>query len=218
MTTWAAMKTDELIALLSQDLEPARRGMVLRWLFLGLALGMAVSALAMMTMLGPRPDLDAAMRQGAFWMKFCYTLALAVLGFVIVQRQAKGGADSRGAIAALAAPVVALTVLAGSALAAPTADSAKLVMGDTWMACPWLILGLSLPIFAGLFLALRRLAPTRLMMAGASAGLVAGASAATLYGFHCPEMAAPFVLIWYTLGIAAAAGLGALLGRWMLAW
>jgi hypothetical protein len=212
------MKTDELIALLSHDLEPARRGMVLRWLLLGLISGMAVSALAMMTMLGPRPDLHAAMRNGAFWMKFCYTLALAVLGFVIVQRQARAGADSRAPIVALAAPVVALTVLAGMALAAPTANSAKLVMGETWMVCPWLIVSLSLPVFAGLFLALRRLAPTRLTMAGAAAGLVAGASAATLYGFHCPEMAAPFILIWYTLGIAAAAGLGAVLGRWMLAW
>jgi len=212
------MKTDELIAFLSQDLEPARRGMVLRWLMLGLTLGMADSALAMMTMLGPRPDLHAAMRGGAFWMKFCYTLALALLGFIIVQRQASAGADSRGAIAALAAPVVALTLLAGSQLSAPTANSAKLLMGDTWIVCPWLILALSLPIFAGLFVALRRLAPTRLAMAGASAGLLAGASAATLYGFHCPELAAPFVLIWYTLGIAAAAGLGAVFGRWMLAW
>ena len=212
------MKTDELIALLSQDLGPARRGMVLRWLVLGLVTGLAVSALAMMMVLKPRPDLQFAMRDGHFWMKICYTLALAVLGFVIVQRQAKGGADSRGPVMALAAPVVALIVLASVALSAPNANPARLVMGDTWMACPWLIVALSLPIFIGLFTALRRLAPTRLEMAGASAGLLAGASAATLYGFHCPEMAAPFILIWYTLGIAIAAGLGALFGRSMLRW
>ena len=212
------MKTDELIALLSEDLQPARRGMVARWLMLGLIAGVAVSALAMMTMLGPRPDLHAAMRQNMFWMKFSYTLALAVLGFVIVQRQARAGAESRTPVMALAAPVVALIVLASVALSEPQTDSAKMLMGDTWMVCPWLIVALSLPVFAGLMLTLRRLAPTRLTMAGAAAGLVAGASAATVYGFHCPEMAAPFILIWYTLGIAVAAGLGAICGRWMLRW
>jgi hypothetical protein len=212
------MKTDELIALLAHDLQPARRGMVLRWLLLGLMAGAAVSALMMMTLLKPRPDLNAAMADGAFWMKISYTLALAVLGLAVMDRQARAGADSRTPVLALAAPVVALTVLAGIALSAPKADTARLVMGDTWMVCPWLIVLLSLPIFVGLFLALRRLAPTRLTLAGASAGLVAGASAATIYGFHCPEMAAPFILIWYTLGIAASAGLGALFGRWALRW
>jgi hypothetical protein len=55
-------------------------------------------------------------------------------------------------------------------------------------------------------------------LAGAAAGLVAGASAATVYGFHCPETAAPFILVWYSLGIALAAGLGALAGPWVLRW
>src|SRR6202789_2850863 len=214
----AAMKTDDLIAILSEDLQPARRGLVLRWLMLGLVAGVAASALAMMTMLGPRPDLHAAMALNMFWMKFFYTLALAVLGLVIVERQARAGADSRKAVMALAAPVVALIVLASVALSAPQADTAKLVMGDTWMVCPWLIVTFSLPVFAGLLLALRRLAPTRLTLAGAAAGLVAGASAATVYGFHCTESAAPFILIWYTLGIAVAAGLGALAGYWALRW
>ena len=212
------MKTDELIALLSEDLQPARQGVVLRWLALGLAGGVALCALAMMTLLAPRPDLHAAMAQSAFWIKIGYTLALAVLGFIIVERQARAGADAQLPVTALAVPVVALTVLASIALSSPRANSAKLLMGDTWMICPWLIVALSLPVFAGLFLALRQLAPTQLTLAGAAAGLAAGASAATVYGFHCTEMAAPFILIWYNLGIAIAAGLGALLGRHMLRW
>ncbi|HWC63691.1 MAG TPA: NrsF family protein, partial [Rhizomicrobium sp.] len=69
-----------------------------------------------------------------------------------------------------------------------------------------------------LLAALRRLAPTRLTLAGSAAGLVAGAGAATVYGFHCTEMAAPFILIWYTLGIGLAAGLGAMLGQRCLHW
>jgi hypothetical protein len=190
----------------------------MRWLLLGLVAGAVISALLTLMVLKPRADLHDAMQQSAFWMKFTYTLALALLGLVILNRQARAGADSRTPIMALAAPVVVMVVLASIALSAPQADTAEMVMGVSWMVCPWLILALSLPIFIGLFWALRRLAPTRLTLAGASAGLVAGASAATIYGFHCIEMAAPFILIWYTLGIAVAAGFGALFGRWMLRW
>ena len=63
------MKTDQLIALLADDLEPARRGMVLRWLLLGLARRRAAVGAGDDDVLKPRPDLDAAMAGGAFWMK-----------------------------------------------------------------------------------------------------------------------------------------------------
>ena len=212
------MKTGELIAILADDLKPARRGMVTRWLLLGLVLGAVFSTALMMATIGPRPDLHAAMQLKAFWVKFLYTLALAGMGFAIVARQARAGQSSRGLTLALAAPVAALIVLAGIQLSAPNADAAALVMGSTWMVCPWLILMLSLPLTLCLMLAIRRLAPTRLALAGATAGLLSGAIAATIYGFHCPEMAAPFLLIWYTLGIAFSAAFGAFLGPRLLAW
>ena len=212
------MKTDQLIALLSEDLAPARRGVVLGWLLLGLTGGGMLAVLAMMMTLKPRPDLALAMAGGPFWMKITYTAALAVLGLVIVQRQARAGAACRTPIMALAAPVVALIVLAAVQLSAYQADSAALLMGQTWTVCPWAILALAVPVYAGLLLALRQLAPTRLPLAGAAAGLVAGAVAATIYGFHCPETAAPFILVWYSLGIVLAAGLGSLIGRWALRW
>ena len=72
--------------------------------------------------------------------------------------------------------------------------------------------------FGGLLLALRWLAPTRLRAAGAAAGLAAGAWAACLYCLHCPETAAPFILVWYSAGITLATGLGALLGPRLLRW
>jgi len=171
-----------------------------------------------MATIGPRPDLHAAMQLKAFWVKFIYTLALAGLGFVILARQARAGQDSRKLAMMLAAPVAALMVLAAIQLSAPYADTAELVMGSTWLVCPWLILMLSVPLTLCLLLAVRRLAPTRLAMAGATAGLLSGAIAATIYGFHCPEMAAPFLLVWYTLGIAFSAVFGAVLGPRLLAW
>src|SRR3984957_6399760 len=136
----SAMKTAELIAILADDLKPARRGMVARWLLLGLVAGAVLSTLLMMTTIGPRPDLHAAMQLKAFWVKFIYTLALAGLGFALVARQSRAGQDSRKLAMALAAPVAALMVLAAIQLSAPYADTAALVMGNTWMVCPWLIL------------------------------------------------------------------------------
>ena len=80
------------------------------------------------------------------------------------------------------------------------------------------MLGLAAPLFLGLLWSFRRLAPTRLRAAGAAAGLSAGACAAAVYCLHCPEASAIFVLTWYSLGIALAGALGALLGPRLLRW
>ena len=212
------MKTDDLIAFLSDELQPAPRGQVVRLLGLGLVGGLAVSTLLMWATLGPRPDLAAAMTGNAFWMKFFYVLAIGLLGLWMVERQARAGADIRRPALLLAVPVVAMVVAAAVELSAPRADSPTLIMGQSAGVCAFLILMLALPVFAGLFLALRRLAPTRLTLAGAAAGLAAGGWGACVYAFHCPESTAPFIVIWYSLGVALAAGLGAFLGRWALRW
>lgn len=212
------MQTDELIALLSDELKPAPRTLVPVALALGLSLGLAASTLLMWATLGPRPDLQAAMAGGTFWMKFFYVLAVGGLGLWIVERQARAGADAKTPFALLAVPVVALIVAAAVQLSAPRANSAALIMGSSAAICPVLIVMLALPVFAGLMLALRRLAPTRLALAGAGAGLAAGGFAASVYAFHCPESAAPFIMIWYSLGMVLAAALGALAGRFTLRW
>ena len=61
-------------------------------------------------------------------------------------------------------------------------------------------------------------APTRLRLVGASAGLVAGGLAASVYALHCPEMAASFVGFWYVLGMLVPTAAGALLGPRLLRW
>jgi hypothetical protein len=91
-------------------------------------------------------------------------------------------------------------------------------VGKSALYCPWRIAILSLPIFAGICIALRSLAPTRLRAAGAAAAFIAGACAAILYGLACNETSALFVLTWYSLGISLATGVGALLGPRLLHW
>jgi hypothetical protein len=212
------VETDDLIARLSQDLAPARHGTVARLLGTGLLVGLVVAAIILRMTLNFRPDLSAAISGAAFWIKFSYTFALAALGLWIVERQSRASADARKPLWLLLAPLALLAMLAMVQLSAPGADQHDLMVGQTARVCSSLILLLSLPIFAGIFWAMRKLAPTRLTLAGAGAGLLAGAASATLYGLHCPETSAPFILIWYTLGILLATALGAVLGRWTLRW
>jgi hypothetical protein len=62
------------------------------------------------------------------------------------------------------------------------------------------------------------MAPTRLRLAGAAAGFAAGAVGALVYSVHCPELAAPFLGVWYLLGILIPTAVGALLGPRLLHW
>lgn len=212
------MRTDDLLDLLSADLTPAPPGLVTRRLGLGVVLGLAVTFLVLLLTLGLRPDLGAALGGAAFWIKFAYTLALAGLGLWLVERQSRAGADARRPARLLLIPVLLLALVAALQLGAPGADWRALVMGRSARVCSLLIAGLSLPIFACVFWAMRSLAPTRLTLAGTCGGLLAGSASAALYCLHCPEVAAPFILVWYSLGILLATALGALLGRWALRW
>ena len=65
---------------------------------------------------------------------------------------------------------------------------------------------------------MKGLAPTRPALAGAASGLLAGALGALVYALHCPEMAAPFLGIWYLLGMLIPAVVGAMVGPLLLRW
>jgi hypothetical protein len=213
------MRTDELIDVLARDASPVARGTVRRSLMIAVGCAAAVSLAILLGWLGMRPDIHTAMRTMPFWMKATYTLALAASGFWLTYRLARPeGRTGR----AWALPLLVIAVLAGlSAIelaGTPRADWRALVMGHSWTLCPIRILAISAPVFALAMWALRRLAPTRLMLAGAAAGLLAGGVGATVYGLACDETAATFTLTWYTLAIGLSAGLGALLGRRLLAW
>ena len=114
---------------------------------------------------------------------------------------------------------MALSALALLALfnAAPEAR-AGLVMGSTWSSCAFNIALVCLPSFVGLLWALKGLAPTRPALAGACAGLLAAALGALVYALHCPEMQAPFLVVWYTLGMLLPTLAGAWVGAKLLRW
>jgi hypothetical protein len=213
------MKTDDLIAALSADLEPVSRRAVGQTLVTGLAAGAVISLALMLLWLGPRPDMMPAMTTPMFWMKLVYALSIAAFGFVLVDRLARPGGDGGAWGVLIFAPLAVIVVMAlYRYFATPDASRMALLMGSSWRVCAPSILILSLPVFVGVFWSLRTLAPTRLVLAGATAGVLAGSLGTFIYAFHCTESAAPFVAVWYTLGIAAVGILGALLGRLALRW
>ena len=212
------MKTAELIDALARDVEPAPAGPATRRLRLAVTVGVALSLALLLIWLGLRP-LGQAVRTVPFWMKAAYTGTLALAGLGLLERLARPGGRGRGFILICGAVVAVMAALGlAQLLAAPPSLRLSTWLGQTWAICPFNIAALAAPIFAAALWGVRRLAPTRPAAAGAAAGLVSGALAATVYGLHCPETTATFVATWYTLGVAACAGLGALIGARVLRW
>lgn len=213
------MNTDQLIAHLARDVRPVSHHARLRRITLGIALGGVVTLSLVAFWLGFRPDLAVAMHEPSFWIKWAYTISLGIGAVGMTVRLARPEPLRLTRFWPVMIPFVLLVMVGIAELAqTPTQDWLAMWLSRTWKICPWLVAALSTPIFIGLLWAFRRLAPTRLRAAGAAAGFSAGAWAATLYCLHCPEVSAIFVLTWYTLGVALAAGAGALLGPKLLRW
>lgn len=213
------MRTDELIRALATGIEPVPAGATARRVAIALLAGLPCAALLMMTLLGVQPALVAVFAVPMFWVKLGVPLALIGAGALHVARLARPGAGLGNAPLLIALPLAFVWLLALAALwRAPSDVRDELLLGNTWQWCPWLIAGLSLPTFAAALWALRGLAPTRLRLAGAAAGLLAGAVGAFVYAFHCPELAAPFIATWYVSGMLLPAAIGALIGPRLLRW
>ena len=212
------MSQDTIESLVS-DLRPVRRGAMARMLGLGLAAGAVVAAMIMIPWIGLRTDLVAALGSATFWIKFAYTLALTAIGFRAALPLLRPDGTSRWSALVVAATFVAM-LGAGTVqwIMAPAAQRADLMFGGTALVCPFLIVALSMPTLAITLWIARRFAPTSPTIGGLVAGLAAGGAGAWVYGFHCGEFGLLFLALWYTLGIALVAALGALIGRFVLRW
>ena len=211
------MKTDELIDALAVGLEPVKPARP----SLLLLTAAAVAAVAgVIVLLGVRPDLIQAMGGASPWMKALYTLALTAVAVRLATQLGRPGADVRLAALGLLA-VVAVAAAAGVIEVVTTAPDQRLAvwLGRTWKICGRNILLISVVAGPFVYWSVRHMAPTRPSAAGAALGVMTGAVAATAYGLlHCPEATVAFVATWYTLGVAAAGVIGAIVGRFALRW
>ena len=213
------MRTEDLIQTLARNVHAVPRHVIGQRIALGILAGGSISLLLVSGILGIRPDLGAAMHDFAFWVRWVYTASLGIGAVLVTASLARPESARLRWLWLLAIPVLLLTAIGIGELAhARPQEWLTMWLGRNWRTCPWLVLLLSMPIFVGLLWSFRQFAPTRPRMAGAAAGLAAGAWSATLYCLHCPEVSAIFVLTWFSLGIGLAAVVGAVLGRQLLRW
>lgn len=211
--------SNDLIDDLVADLKPVQTGAARMRIIGGLIAGVALSAVLLVAWLGLRKDLAAAVTTPIFWIKFAYPFLLAGAGLYAIDRLSRPAGTAPGALFSVTA-LFALTVVLGTLqfTSTPPEGIRTILMGGSALVCPFYIVALSAPVFVATMMVVRTLAPTRLTLAGLAAGLLAGGAGAWVYSFHCGENGLPFLAIWYTLGIAAMAALGALSGRYLLRW
>jgi hypothetical protein len=173
----------------------------------------------MAVIFGVRPDIAVVSRTPIFWAKFAFPTTLAATALFLAARLSRPGTTIGKFWALPAVPVLVVWSAAVAVLCLASPDARiPLVMGYTWRTCPFNILLLSVPAFVAVFWAIRGLAPTRLRLAGAAGGMLAGTIATMAYCFHCPEMSVAFWAVWYMLGMTLATLIGALLGPRFLRW
>lgn len=211
------MRTEDLINTLAADrtvdVAPGRM------LALAVLVGIAIAAIVFSTMLGMRPDVDDAMHTMRFPFKFVVTIALAIVGLILVSRLERPGADWRAAARLLIIPAL---LIGGAVLlemiVVPSSDWESRMIGNNSMICLTAIPAISIAPLVAIIIAMRYAAPTAPVRAGAAAGLTAAALAATLYASHCADDSPLFVVLWYSIAIALVTAVGAWLGSRVLRW
>ena len=212
------MKTGDLIRALAADSEvhPMPPG---RALALALIPGVAIALGLHFAVLGLRPHLLTLLGEPRLLFKLCLTILLVALSGPLVLRLVRPGAGVRRAALMLAiVPAMLAAAILAELLAVPAAEWSRRLVGTNAMFCLKTIPFLAAAPLVAALLALRQGAPEHPALAGAAAGLFAGAIGAAFYATHCPDDSPLFVAAWYTLAIGIVAAIGAAAGRRFLRW
>lgn len=213
------MKTDQLIDMLSTNIEPVKEGRLKRSLVWALVVGGAAAFCLMLTTVGLRTGVTEGFVPGYLTIKLLFTLSLIGMGATLLERLMHPGQDGRKLFAFVFLPffIVVCAGVASMVFGQPMAWG-RMMFGMHWATCLLCIPLFAVVPFAALIWALRNGAPTNLTRTGAIAGLVAGALGATAYAFHCPDDSVPFIAIWYGTLVALCGLVGAIFGPWFLRW
>jgi hypothetical protein len=211
------MKTDQLIDILSTNLEPVKRRQMRKTLALALIVGGTGAFCVMLGTVGLRPD---GMAHLTFLVvRLLFTLSLMVMGATLLARLARPGQSGRKLLKLTLFPFLVIVAAGAIALGFENPMAwGRMLVGMNWMTCLLCIPLFAILPFIALIWFLRRGAPTNLRSTGAIAGLVAGALGAMAYAFHCPDDFVPFIAVWYGAMIGLCALIGTLLGPRLLRW
>jgi len=213
------VRTIDLVSILAAQAtptDPYTAGKRFAW---ALFVGLLGSTLLLVAMFGVRSDMPRTLMTPTFWLKAAFPLAVVAIALFVAGRLSRPGASATIGWLALAVPLLAVWVATGTTIVVlPPGLRLSLVEGNSWLLCIVSIALLSIPTLAAVFWAMKGLAPTRLVLAGAGAGLLAGSLAALVYTVYCVEMAAPLWAVWYVIGILVPVTIGGGLGPALLRW
>lgn len=214
------MKTPDLVSMLATGTTRSDPDILGKRLGLALLIGLIGASVLLVAAYGIRSDMPELLATPLFWIKVAFPLAILMSAQGVTARLARPGALlGMRRLILLTLPVLAIWLTSiGFLLLAPPSLRLALVLGSSWQVCSLNIALLSLPTFFSMFWAMCGLAPTRLMLTGASIGLVAGAQGVVVYTLYCTEMTMPFWGVWYVIGMLAPTAVGALLGPRLLRW
>ena len=213
------MKTDDLVSMLSTNIEPVDRRTVTRTVGVAIVAGSVAAVSLMLGGLGLRADLTTTRAFLFLAMKLAFAIAILGVASVYLTRLTRPGGESRISLIAIAVPFVAIGLLAVASLGlSPTSHWNRMVIGDDWLECLVSIPVIAIVPFAAVIFAVRGTAPTNLVRAGAFAGLLAGSVSAMAYTLHCTDDSLPFVAVWYAGTIVLCTLAGAALGARLLRW
>jgi hypothetical protein len=209
------MRTDDLIAALARDPVPALPS-VSRLLLRALSVAVPAAIVLQLLLLGMRDDMAEAM-PGWLGLKLALLALLVACGWMLTRASSQPGRDL---------PLGWLVTFAAMLLGAMLADLAiegragwaERLAGNNALLCLVSVPFLSAVPLAAMLHAVRQSAPLRPALAGAAAGLLAGAVGAFAYGLHCTDDSPLFLALWYLAGISLVAAAGAGLGRLLLRW
>jgi hypothetical protein len=213
------MKTEDLVDLLSTNVELVDSRKIIRNLQIAIVAGTILTLIIGVTTLAMRSDMRGPDGFEFLAIKVAFAVAVILLGSYYLLKHARPGGEMQSPILLTAVPFIAIMALAGvSLISAPASHWAQMVMGERWLECLLSIPIIAVVPFAVIMWAARMAAPTDLTRTGALAGLVAGGVSAVGYALHCAGDSLPFVAVWYGGTIVLCTLAGAALGPRMLRW
>jgi hypothetical protein len=213
------MKTGDLIFQLAQDLRPVEPNAVSKRLNRALIVGLAADTALLVVLYGIHSDMPERILTSMFWVRIAFPLAVIAAAMNLAARLARPGARLGLAWLASALPFAVMLLMAAFIVfATPPGYRLRLMLGTPWGMTTVNVVLLSLPSLVAVMHAMKGLAPTRLPLAGAGVGLLAGAQGLLVYSLYASEMSMPFWSLGHILAIAITAGIGAALAPLYLRW
>lgn len=211
------MKTENLVEALVADRSTGKKS-IPRALAAALALGGLISLVLFFVDFGVREDIAQALATWRFDLKVGLVLLALASAFglcMALSRPVPSGHPVR-----LLLPLVALAAMAVAIelTAIPSASWGTRLVGTNSLICLTAIPMLAMAPLAAILFTLRSGAPGSPALAGAAAGLLAAATGAALYAFHCFDDSPLFVMTWYIMAAIPVVVLGAIAGHRLLRW